>query len=269
VRAAARDPRHRDGNARAARSLLRASTHAALRRCYRYRAPGCRAPFVCTHTRARPWAALLCPLPSAYTPAPGTNIIACRDKFIADVPQPARKRSALTEENGSHARGRRRRGAEGVRIDPAGARVRGIYPAAGITRYTRCPGDDFRAPPFPPGRMSRAERNRPRREIVSRERRRGNARRMRPRSPSEKESARERDRENNKSDGNSFPVRATPAAICLPMAAEGGQITRRERMEGANWQGPRKFPSLLPLPDNFLEIRKSFTTSRNILIFPR
>jgi len=50
--------------------------------------------------RARPLSALP-PLPRAYTPAPGTNIIACRDKFIADVPQPARKRPALTEENGS------------------------------------------------------------------------------------------------------------------------------------------------------------------------
>jgi len=63
---------------------------------------------------------------------------------------------------------------------------------------------------------------------------------------SEKESKRERERErereeNNKFDGNSFPVRATPAAIRLPRVARaGGQITRRERMEGANFHRPAK-----------------------------
>jgi len=70
----------------------------------------------------------------------------------------------------------------------------------------------------------------------------------------EKEKEREREREgerereeNNKFDGNSFPVRATPAAIRLPRVARaGGQITRRERMEGANFHRPAKSARFFP-----------------------
>lgn len=164
------DDVHATMHARAAHSLSRASTHAAPKRCYRYRAPGCRArsfhrqraalahththihTYTLTHTHThvrvrvqifshrceRPW----------YIPAPGTNIIACRDKFIAAVPQPLanvpRLRRKMHVRRGTTLEtptGRERRGG-GRSESRSWALVRGIYPSAGITRYTRCPGDN-------------------------------------------------------------------------------------------------------------------------------
>jgi len=249
-------------------------TRAAPSRCYRYRAPGCRAPFVHTHTDARargpslpcpPCRARILPRPAQILLRAGINLLPTFRSPLANAPRLRRK-------TGAPARARRRRGADGrwggrgtrgreyrsERVDPAGARVRGIYPAVGITRYTRCPGDDFRARVSPPPsfpsptrrRMSRArarsDRNRPRREIVSRERRRGNARRMRPRSPEEKESEsvieRERERERGR-DGRiiSSTVIPCPFAPRRPLSVSRGLLVQGDKLRGGD--GGRKFPS--------------------------
>lgn len=163
------DEMHATMHARAERPLSRASKRAVPKRCYRYRAPGCRArsfhsvgaPCTRTHTharvrthvcaRTREYPRVGCRR-HRYIPAPGTNIIACRDKFIADVPQPFANVPRLRRKTGAR-KGRRRR-AEGTRSGGEKGReggrdprvdlwtFRGIYPAAGITRYTRCPRDN-------------------------------------------------------------------------------------------------------------------------------
>lgn len=87
-----------------------------------------------------------------YIPAPGTNIIACRDKFIADVPQPTfanvpRLRRKTEGERGRRARsGKGRKGGRSLDIsrNVSGGRYNeisrgapGTIPAVSLTLRTR------------------------------------------------------------------------------------------------------------------------------------
>lgn len=201
-----------------ARSLSRASTRAVPERCYRYRAPGCRARSFHRRCAVHTYAGISSRRCGRhrYIPAPGTNIIACRDKFIAGAPlapQPLANVPRLQRKT-SARKGRRRwrrveirKGEKGKKVNP---RVdlwtfRGIYSGGRyITRYTRCPGDNS-------ARVSANIMHTGRAEIAKKclaGTPRENARCMRIRSL----------KEDNKSDGNSsFHYRAALPGICPPL----------------------------------------------------